>query len=589
MKAPATSPLAFRGQDRRHLMHAALAVCFAIAVSVYLSWPALVQADRFHDNWRQAPQWLSPEKQHFQDDDLLLRYSEFGTSPFGNALYKTLALTGHDIVWGKVITIVVFALGALSCFLAANAMSGLPAAWVAVILFLFLPSMHEHFVGGFMSAFSWPLLGFAVLLIYRQRWWWSIPLVSFSAFAYPMVGIHIGMMYVVDTVYHDLRIDRLRDPELWRTKLLPLALAALAMMTILGSKYFEDHGFGELVTRADMQDRIEFTKYGRYWILPTTALWKRFERLWENPFHFSLLLVAVFFLGRGAFRMPRGVYTLLVASIIMYYLADYLVMRLYLPSRYTRRSLPLFACLVAGIWWARIYYDALRSGALRSGALRSGALRSGALRSGALRSGSVEGAGARQRRQQSAPWRLAPLAVVTILLAGLGAHEFADELEPGDRTRVFDRHGIYQAIRELPGRPMIAAWPRLASELPLMTGRTVLVNKEQAHPWWTGLWDEVTERTHEYWRAYYTRDPAELKRVAGKYDIDYWVVEPRYYSSSYISKRRLHYEPLNSWLKRLPRWPNALLAQVPAAFRLYQDEDHYLVSTVDLLRWLEAR
>ncbi len=556
---------------RHYLVHAALAVGFAAAVAVYLSWPSLTRADRFHENWRQCPQWTSPDKQHFQDDDLMLRYSEFGTSPFGNALYKTLALTGHDVVWGKVVTIVVFALGALSCFLAANAMCGLPAGWAAVMLFLFFPSQQEHFAGGFMATFSWPLLGFAVLLIYRRRWWWSIPLVSFSAFAYPMVGLHIGMMYVVDTVWHDLRTGRLRDRELWRAKLLPLALAAAAVLAILGAKYFEDHGFGELVTRADMQDRIEFTKEGRYRILPTTALWKRFERQWENPFHFSLLLAAVFFLGRSAFRMPRGVYALLVASILMYYLADYLVMRLYLPSRYIRRSLPLFACLVGGIWWARIYY--------------------GALQSGMLRSGSGEGSGAPRRSKRRILRRLAPVIAATILLAGLGVYEFAGELEPGEHTRVFDRHGLYQAIRELPGRPMIAAWPRLASELPLMTGRTVLFNKEQAHPWWTDYWDEVTERTHEFWRAYYTRDPAELKRVVDKYGIDYWVVEPRYYERRYVSRRRLHYEPLDSWLKRRLRGPlgTSLLAQVPPAYRLYQDERHYLVSSAALFEWLEAR
>ncbi len=584
MKGPA------RWLPARAHHHAALAVGFAVAVCVYLSWPQLIEADRFHDNWRQAPQWLSPDKQHFQDDDLLLRYAEFGTSPFGNALYKTLALTGHDIVWGKVIAIVTFALAALSCFLAANAMSGLPAGWTAVVVFLFFPSMHEHFVGGFMAAFSWPLLGFAVLLIYRRRWWWSIPLVSFSAFVYPMVGLHISMMFVIDTVWHDLRLGRspggglmgrLRDKELWRTKLLPLALAAVAVVAILGAKYFEDHGFGDLVTRADMQDRIEFTKYGRYKILPTTALWTRFERQWENSFHLPLLLVGVFFLGRGAFRMPRGVYTLLVASIIMYYLSDYLVMRLYLPSRYIRRSLPLFTCLVAGIWWARIYYDALKSGA--SGALRSGSKGRGAKQVSPLRHRSP-------RRSR----RLAPLIAVSIVLAGLGFREFADELEPGDHTRVFDRHGIYQAIRELPGRPMIAAWPRLASELPLMTGRTVLVNKEQAHPWWTGLWDEVVERTHEYWRAYYTSDPNELKRIIDRYDVDYWVVEPRYFNSKYLSRRRFHYEPLNSWLKRLVRSPavfgkTPLLSRVPPAYRLYQDDDHYLVSSVDLFRWLETR
>lgn len=555
-------------RPRYFYLHAALAVVAAVVVAVYLGWPALIQADRFHENWRQSPQWISPEKQHFQDDDLLVRYSEFNTTPFGNALYKTLALTGHDIVWGKVMTVVVFALAALSCFLTASAMSGLPAGWVAVVLFLFFPSAYEYFVGGFMACFSWPLLGFAVLLIYRRLWWWSIPLVALSALVYPMVGIHIGMMLFVDTVFHDLWPTRRGDKpfwfwldkELWRTKLLPLALAALALVMILGGKYFEDHGFGELVTRADMQDRVEFTKKGRYTILPTTPLWTRFDRQWENFFHIPLLAVAVFFLGRSAFRLPRGIYTLLIASIIMYYIADYLVMQLYLPSRYVRRSLPLFSCLVGGIWWARIYYGSLFPGGLSPG--------SPGAKLGVMR-------------------RLAPLIVVTALFVGIGVHEFADDFEPGDHTHVYNRHGLYEAIRQLPGRPMIAAWPMRASDIPLMTGRTVLVNREQAHPWWSGWWDEVTERTQEFWRAYFTGDPAELKRVVDKYGIDYWVVEPRYYRRGSLNRGRVHDEPLNSWLRNMPRLHQPLLAQVPPEYRLYQDRRHYIVSSADLFRWLE--
>ncbi len=584
---------------RHPLLHAALVIAATAAVAVYLGWPSLVQADRFHENWRQSPQWLSPDKQFFQDDDLLLRYAEFGTSPFGNALYKNLALTGHDIVWGKVMTIVVFALGALSCFLAANAMSGLVAGWAAVVLFLFFPAVYEHFVGGFMACFSWPLLGFAVLLIYRQRWWWSIPLIAFSAFVYPMVGIHIGVMYALDALYHDVRTGRVLDRDLWRTKLLPLALAAVALVAILGSKYFEDHGFGDLVTRADMQDRIEFTKEGRYRILPTTALWTRFERHWENSFHFPLFLAAVFFLGRSAFRMPRGVYSLLAASIIMYYVADYFVMQLYLPSRYIRRSLPLFSCLVGGIWWARIYFDSrpeAEETASKAPPQTDELASAAPPQTDEL--ASTAGDETPQTGEPIAPswWRLrslAPLAAVTIVLAGLGIREFGDELEPGEQTRTFDRHGLYDAIRELPGRPMIAAWPRLASEIPLMTGRTVLINKEQAHPWWTGLWDEMTERTQEFWRACYTADPAELRRVVEKYDVDYWIVEPRYYRRGYINKRRTHYQPLRGWLKnwvkRLPRGHRPLLLQVPPAYHLYRDERHYIVSSADLFKWLEAR
>ncbi len=323
-------------------------------------------------------------------------------------------------------------------------------------------------------------------------------------------------------------------------------LAAGLLVVLISFKYLGDHGFGELVTREHMQDHIDFTEDGRYRLLPTVSHWHRFENFFANWFHIPFLLFAVFALGRNAFRLPRGLVSLMVASLVMYTVADIFVMRFYLPSRYIRRSFPLFAAVVGGIWWARIYHETR------------------------ARSGTV-----------------VPLVWVTVALACLGVTEWGHRFEPGSRTRTYDRHELYDAIRALPGRPMLAAWPKLASELPLMTGKTVLVNQEQAHPWWTDYYAEVTDRTHAFFRAHYTNDPAELRDVIARYGIDYWVLQPRQYRRGYTHKSRKHFEPFATWLREeIATGPNALLNNIPPKYWHWYGGKYRIVASTSVLAWL---
>ena len=68
-----------------------LTAAVTVLVGFFLNNQAWTDASVFHDNWRQSPHWIAPEKQNFQEDDPFIRYAEFNTSPFSNLLYKTLA------------------------------------------------------------------------------------------------------------------------------------------------------------------------------------------------------------------------------------------------------------------------------------------------------------------------------------------------------------------------------------------------------------------------------------------------------------------------------------------------------------------
>ena len=131
-----------RGRWRKTAVDVVILCLVALAISVALHWTALHEPYHFHDNWRQSPHWISPTRQAFLEDDLLLRYAEFNCSPFANLLYKTLARTGRDILWGKVNGILFFTLAVLLIYATARAMAGRLAGWAAASLFLFCLSCH---------------------------------------------------------------------------------------------------------------------------------------------------------------------------------------------------------------------------------------------------------------------------------------------------------------------------------------------------------------------------------------------------------------------------------------------------------------
>ncbi len=403
-----------------------------------------------------------------------------------------------------------------------------------------------------------PLLCLAVLFVFRRRWWAFVPLMALQVIVYPMVAIHTGMLLIVDTLYHDWR--RLKDKQLWWNKLLPLALAATIVIVVIASKYLiSSHGFGELTDRVDIGNRIEFSSKGRGYLIPVPSFTHQMDKFWGNPFHLSLLALAFVVLGRGVLRLPRGLWSLFVASLVLYVFADLLLIRLYFPNRYVWRSFPLIMAF---------------TGAATASEIRERG------------KASIASLHVRLCRFGSLPrW-----AAAAVLLTALGAWTFKKTLIPpgGSAGRSYAHFALYDAIKALPGRPMIAAPPK-RSELPVMTGRTVLITKELAHPWWTEYWKIQVERHHDFFRAYFGNNPEQIRSTINKYHIDYWVVDRHEFVGFQRHPRFRYFRPFDRWIaQHLPRSNRSLLASVPRRLQVWSGKRFFIVSSEGLLAWLNA-
>ena len=531
---------------KRVLRDALIVFVAAVCVALYLHWPAFVESDRFHDNWRQCPHWIAPESQQYHPDDLLVRYAEFNTSPGGDWIYRTLALTGGDLIWGKINAVLFFAVTVLCVFITGRAMHSRSGGILAAVLFVFFPCIFKEYSGGFMSALSAPLLCLTVLSLVRGTWWWAVILMAAGSLIYPMVAIHSGMIYLIDVLIRDRK--RLFDGHLWKMKYIPLIIAALLSVSILSGKYIASgHEFGDLVSRNHIADRVEFTDAGRYPLIPVPSLWDQLAEHWGNWFHLALFLTAYFFLAKGVFRLPRGLYALLISSLCLYVLADIFLMRLYIPDRYLHFAVPMFMALAGGYWLALV--------------------------------GEREGG------------RKIVMSIIAVVLIGVGIWEFHGEFEQGQKTWRYQRHDLYAYVRSLPGRPMIAVHPKRGSEIPLMTGKSVLISKELSHPWWTEYWEIMTERTRDFFRAYYATDGDDIGAFVEKYGISYWIIQQRHFTARYISrKRRLYMEPFDRWIKKnLHPSKEAILNHVPRKYRLFDNGRYIVISSEGLMRWLDDR
>ena len=418
----------------------ALVCAMAAAVSIFLQWELFQQPDRFHDNWRQMPHFLPPDQQAFHPDDLFLRYVRFNSAPLAKVIYYPLSwLTGEIILWGKVLAVLASVLTTALLYVAGRLFGGRLGGWTAAIIFQFFPNWFDKmFHGGYEGGWSAIFIVAAVLFLARGRWWMMVPLCGLTVLAYPSGAIQIWVTMALEVFLFDVLqnggLGRLRDPTFWRRRLAPLAAAAATVALLVSFKYLTPNEFGDLVTRVEIGERIEFTSRGRGYLIPTDPLLEDIEDYYGDPFHYVMLIGAFVFLGRRMLSLPRGVGALFLSAMILYCLADVLMLRLYFPNRYLRRALPIVACLAAGFWIGKSHRRT-PAWSLNAGFLRA---------------------------------RVSPVVPWIIVLIALGIPEFKHRLDPDDvRGRRYRHHTLYRALRKLPGRPMIAANPNL-SEIPLM-------------------------------------------------------------------------------------------------------------------------
>jgi len=530
----------------------------ALLVAFGLQWQSCIEPNRMHSDWREVPHWRTPSTQEFHPDDPLIRYQRFEAPAFGNVLYGALSRTGIDAGWGKINGTLWFACTAVLLFLTARAMApGRWAGWAAALTFVLFPSQQWLFVGGFPRALAIPLLCLSVLLAHGGRWWWSVLLVTLQSLVHPTVALQSGLLLLLVALR---RPRSLFERSARGKQLVPLVLVVLVCLAVIGFKFLgAESEFGRLVTRVEIGDKVEFTRAGPMSLVPTPSVLEYLSFFLVSAFYLATCALAFLVLGKRMLALPRGLYALLVASLAMLCVADVLALRLGHPGVYAAMGLPLFGALTVGVWVGRVLD--------RENRMRT-----------VLERPLLE-------------LRASPAVLGLVVLGLIGLYEHGGSFVPAGNleTRHYRHTKLYDAVRSLPGGIMLAAHPRTASELPLMTGRSVVISSVAAHPWWTEHWTWSTDRIYDVLRAYYADDPEELLRVTRKYGIDYWVVDRTRYTSENVGYGDMLYEPFKSWAQQNLRLDGySVLRVVPRQYQLWNDnKNFFIVSSAGLEKYVE--
>ena len=504
-----------------------------ISAAVYLHWPALRNYTTYKSDIRQCPNWAGYHKTSFQDDDLLIKYGQFNESPIQNLIYYLGTYFLDMVILTKIVAIIGYGLGTLIFFLIGQYLFGTRGGVLTAIFFTFFPDQFEFFAGGFSKMWIIPLLIICVYLLKKEYWLGLIILIPFSALAYPVTAVLIGLTVLVYIILCFPK-DKKKSYSILRN----LAIGSTLAVIILLFKYLSPHPeIGPITSGSKLLKMPEMYRGGLCKYLPTPPLHKELISYISHPFTIFSSILFFVVLGRKNIGWDKTWTALLLASLIGYILSDLFFMRIYIPNRYTRYSMAVILIL----WNARNWDLLLKK----------------------------------------IKWKWCCYSVFVLLLIVAGFFyrgSFKQGKDTGSRRKVTP---LCNFLIKKPEKILIAGHPRIMDDIPIQARRSVLCNYKMAHPWFLTYYKEIKERTHATFRAMYAYDKDSVNELYNTYGVNYFVIGKKYMKRAYENKR-IYVNPYNEYIRKLIRKNKKILLDSPPQNSIIYEDRQYIVIKLPL-------
>lgn len=528
-------------------------------VSVF-GQPYQVQDDiRQHVVWFRR--FLNPEL--FQDD-LIADYFLAIAPPGVRALYGSLAGWGVDpLLLAKLLPPIIGILATIYCFRVTLRVFPVPPAAFLASLIL---SQNLWLGNDLASATSraFPILFLLMFLdgvLGRSLWLTGCAIILQGLFYPILLLVEAGILIVRLIVWDGMRFHWSKEGiDYWLCGLgVPLALGVILLVR-------PDLGdLGPTVTAAQMATMPEYQANGRtpffddnFW-----NLWLISNRGLSPPFYPPIIWFSVFLpLALGS-RSPlvkqatpnlRILWDILFPALGLFLLAHIVLLKLYYPSRYTQHSLRVAMAIAAGIVITILLDNGWQW----------------------LR---------RQARLRSWHWGIISL-VILFAIASLIGPAVPRILTSGHVQIQGEHPKLYEFFAQQPPDSRIASLTPEADNLPVFSGRSVLVSREAALPFHLGYYQQIQQRVNDLLIAHYSSDPAILRQVTQQYGIDFWLVRRDTFQPAAIAD--------NPWLMQFQPAANQAIAvletnSVPTLLRarrhctVFEDDLYQVISSSCLL------
>lgn len=515
----------------------------ALIIGFYCQWQALGQRFVINGDVPQHIYWM----QQFNDPELyqndLLTHFAKSLQPWGAVvIYRVLAPIIDPLLLSKVLPIFLSAASAVYLFKLLALIAGGFAGMVGASLFLVMPVFAGVMAGGTPRAYSFLVLASFLYYLIKHDYRKLVVVIVLQPLLYPSMFFLCGVTFFLTFLRPS---SRDLSPKMVE-KLTCFVLSMILGVGILGTKYLllEDASLGKMVTSTQVETWPELSIDGRYSIIPTGSLAQALVTqtrgifmsfISVSPIYIAarelkpaslahgrintliwiaipgLLLIVLLFTfwgkSKSGFVLPTELMLLLLASLIMFELAELLFLRLWLPSRYVQYSLPLLCVAVVSLAIGRLIAR-------------------------------IRATGVR-------------LAIQTAVIAVLLLHFNINQGVALDNQS--DKHELFNSLAAVSKDALIAAHPMLADYIPTFSKRKVFLNHEMSQPFKDRYWFVLRARTFEFFDAYYAEDISKVAQFCRKHKIDYLVVDRRHFTAEFLSAKRLYFEPFNSYLKNLTR------------------------------------
>lgn len=498
-----------------------LAAASSALLAISAQWPGLVNPLVVNDDVRQQlfwmRRWIVPQ---LYPPDILGDYSRCYV-PWGvQAVYRLGALVLDPLYFSKFVAVALLtALGGL-VFLIACRLKGRTFAWMVLAGFWLMPAFIENISGGLARAFAAPLLAlFLYAQMSRSRLLALFALCAQALFIPYILPICLGAAALH---YSAWKLGLVQSPPLLHSIWDVLAALGTISLVLLWQAGMTKADFGPLPWASEISGRPEFGDMGRFAILPVpSALWEIFGRPWSvlAPFRdggttagilCSVLLFPLMALGarridwrtEGPHLLAAGF--LFAASLLLYFTAKLLLLKLFIPSRYIEYTTSIIYCVGVPFLLSPLLLPVLKK----------------------------------------CSQRIAVALLASVFIVG------AVRLHGRELYDYSKGKALYETVRQTPYNALFAGYPELMDNVLTFGQRNVYASFELAHPWSTGYWKVMGPRLEKMLRAYYASTPEEIRRFCIEEGVDYLVVDRRHFVPDYMRGRAL-FEPYGSLIRQM--------------------------------------
>ncbi|MBE9191254.1 hypothetical protein IQ230_13000 [Gloeocapsopsis crepidinum LEGE 06123] len=455
-------------------------------------------------------------------NDLIADYFQ-SVAPLGYAFfYRSFALLGIDPLWlSKVLPIVLGLITTAYSFSVCLQLLPIPiTGFIGSILLNQNLWMQDGLISATPKAFIYPL--FLAFLYYFLRRSFILCLIAIA-----LLGLFYPSLLFVCTLILLFQICHWRHWQLYLSRNrrdYVFCIAGIGVVVLVLLPYaLHTSEFAPTIPISTARTLPEFSPGGRSSFF-NHDLWEfwfnesrsgiRLTSALMPPLVYAGILLPIMLLYPSLFplatKIRRNIILLpqlLLASLVMFFIAHALIFKLHLPSRYTQHSLRIVITIAAAIALTLLLDTLLR----QSFAYR--------------------------RRIPKLKRAFTFTAAIVITLALIFYPSILNNFLWTGYV-VGSSPSLYQFFQQQPANSLIASLADEANNLPSFAQRSILVGSEYAIPYHWGYYSQFRQRTLDLIQAQYSQDLTDVQKFVRQYSIDFWLLEKNAFTPEYIASDR---------------------------------------------------